>query len=188
MSALSSHISRYHPNENRKTIGSNDFLSCIHCAAIHSTVQGLVIHLRMHVRENVTVLCPARGCMFKTNIIGTFSSHLSKKHGVLAFECIKNEYRGKCNEGQPEADSENEADCSAVTTADDCMDASCTTINKDDPNCTNDVAETDIINEISLFFMKMECVHGVSRSAVQNIISDLNRLTDLSDTLMKQKI
>ena len=34
----------------------------------------------------------------------------------------------------------------------------------------------------------MECVHGVSRSAVQNIISDLNRLTDLSDTLMRKKI
>ena len=79
--------------------------------------------------------------MFKTNIIGTFSSHLSKKHGVLAFECIKHEYRGKCKEGQSDDNIENEADCSAVTTADDCMDASCTTINMDDPNCTDDVAE-----------------------------------------------
>jgi hypothetical protein len=188
MSALSSHISHYHPNENRKTIGSNDSLSCIHCAAIHSSVQSLLIHLRMHVRQNVTVLCPAKGCIFKTNIIGTFSSHLSKKHGVLAIECIKSEYRCKCNEGQSDDDTGNEADCSAVTTADDCMNTSCATRNEEELNCTDDVAEIDIINEISLFFMKMECVHGVSRSAMQNIIPDLNRLTDLSDNLMKQKI
>jgi len=86
--------------------------------------------------------------------------HLSKKHGVLVFECIKDEYRCRCNEGQYGDDIENEADCSAVTTADDCVGASCTSINKDDPNCMDDVAESDIINEISLFFMKMDCVHG----------------------------
>jgi len=41
--------------------------------------------------RNETVDCPAKDCTFRTNIIGTFTSHMSKKHGLLTYSCVRPE-------------------------------------------------------------------------------------------------
>lgn len=41
---------------------------------------------------------------------------------------------------------------------------------------------------MALFFLKLETVHGISRSAIQNIISDLNFMNQMSLCFLKSKI
>jgi len=68
-------------------------LKCDHCGVLCLTVKSYLIHLRVHVRRNECVTCPVKHCNFCTNILGTFGSHMSKKHGLLTVQSIKDTSR-----------------------------------------------------------------------------------------------
>jgi len=71
-------------------------LHCLICGAVSFSVQALMTHLRMHVRKSEMVSCPVVDCHFKTNVLGTFWSHYSKKHASLRYTSIKDEIRRRC--------------------------------------------------------------------------------------------
>lgn len=88
MSSLSGHMSRNH-NNDCTVADQHTALKCCHCLVLNYSIPSYLCHLRAHVRRNATVVCPVKDCFFSTNIIGTFRSHFSKKHGSLQFEFIK---------------------------------------------------------------------------------------------------
>jgi len=188
LSSLTSHLSRYHPSEERQKMKPTQPLHCLHCGAVTFSVPALMAHLRIHVRRSEMVSCPVVDCHFKTNVLGTFWSHYSKKHALLTYSSIRDEIRcpsatvnsNNANENEDmeveedtsEAELESLGTVSAPVTAD----------------YSDEITPFDIERELALFFLKLETVYGISRSAIQNLISDLNRMNEMSLCFVKTKI
>lgn len=43
-------------------------------------------HIRNHLKKHDTVKCPFKDCELKTNVLSTFSSHITRKHKSQGFQ------------------------------------------------------------------------------------------------------
>ena len=186
LSSLTSHMSRYHPSEEGQTLKPSQALHCLHCSAVSFSVRALMTHLRVHVRQSEIVSCPVVDCHFKTNVLGTFWSHYSKKHAFLTYSSIKEEIRCPAAvdnsissaSGDIEQDaSEHEHDLESDVAA-----------NAATADYSNEITPCDIDHELAVFFLKLETVYGISQAAIQDIICDLNRMNEMSLCFLKAKI
>lgn len=80
LSALRTHLSRYHPEDEARRPEVVVCFSCLICSSKHPTKKEYFLHLGNHLRRHETVECVFTGCTFKTNIYATFFSHKSRKH------------------------------------------------------------------------------------------------------------
>ena len=188
LSSLTSHLSRCHPCDDKQQMKAHK-LQCLHCNAICFTIHSFMTHLRVHVRRSETVVCPVAGCPFKSNVLGTFWSHYSRKHSFLTYKSIRDEIRCKSV-----ADTAT-ADASTVNIDDDVQNETCVSdpdLDMDagpaERDCTEQSTMNDLEHELALFFLKLETVYGISRSAIQAIISDLNRMNQMSVSFLRGKL
>lgn len=178
-------------NHGECTSSENNLEQCLSCSICEVrcfTVKSFLIHLRAHVRRNENVTCPVKHCNFCTNIVGTYGSHMSKKHGLLAFGDIKDILklsRHRCRQTSisstlPSAQCENETSDGdiAIDGQNSCPDSQ---------ECAEAHGKV-IVDEVALLYLKMKCLHGISNAAIQSIFDDVNRLTDLSKNAMQQQV
>jgi len=191
LSSLTCHMSRKHPENDNSDIYCELYLKCAHCGVFCFTVKSYLIHLRVHARRNESVACPVKHCTFSTNIVGTYGSHMSKKHGLLTLEHIKDTLK------VPRRTWKQHKSCTVVPSIDSDVETTDTDVNTADVenSCFNNSAEcaaetsvAEMANEVALLYLKMKCVHGISAYAIQNIFEDLNRLTELSKYTIQQQI
>jgi hypothetical protein len=189
--SMTSHLSRYHPDNNQlPTLSTQEYLQCLNCGTLNCSVQALICHLRMHARRHETVVCPVIGCNFTSNILGTVACHFSRKHSSLSFSLIREEIKRK-NSG----DTELFATTDCNDTSDLCSSEHVIS-NAEGNDPESQVSESDlptvsfddIADEMMLFFLKLKTVHGTSKSAINDIINDVNRITEMSRGVISDSI
>jgi len=177
---------RYHPSGKGQNLRSSNAFHCLLCDALTFSVPAFLAHLRIHVRRNETVDCPAKDCTFRTNIIGTFTCHLSKKHELLTYSCVRPEILSKPHTVECEVngtETNDQLSLGVVCTSDP---ADGTVDSAVDSSC--EIKASDIEHETVLLFFQLETVYGISQRSIQSLIADINSLNELSEGLMKAKI
>lgn len=77
--ALKSHLSRVHRPVPQQTAQFN--FECEACQP-----KTFLNHLKSHLRNHEIVRCPFRNCQVNTNVLSTFTSHISRKHKSHSLE------------------------------------------------------------------------------------------------------
>lgn len=178
-------MSRYHPVDVDNEVAHLN-LSCSHCGSLSVSVKSFLAHLRTHVRNHETVTCPFRGCLFMSNVVGTFTSHFSKNHRTLDVNSLKDEVKVTQYADQGEVSSvEDHMEVSENGGVDN------TVSNKDNDPCpgvSDEINTSDVESEVALFFLKLKTVHGIPNTTVNDIVSEIVRLTDISKSSIQSKV
>lgn len=84
---LKTHLSRFHSTNK---IEPNVSFLCPCCSIkSFSSEREYFHHIGRHLKKHETVCCVFENCHFKTNIIGTFASHRTRKHNPHSLEDFK---------------------------------------------------------------------------------------------------
>lgn len=83
--ALKSHLTREHKQTGAVTEHFNFTCQLCDFKDVCQPSQFLN-HIRNHLKRKDTVKCPYKGCELTTNVLSTFSSHVSRKHKSQCFE------------------------------------------------------------------------------------------------------
>lgn len=170
LSALRTHLSRYHPEDEARRPEVVLCFSCLICSSKHPTKKEYFLHLGNHLRRHETVECVFAGCTFKTNIYVTFFSHKSRKHRSHSLEDLKPDVIGEHQTLPHEADHVGDSD--------------------DEVTCIN--PPVDISNEIQqrigLLLLKLESVHNVSGKCIDDLVEELHFIYTASAPVIYQLV
>jgi len=184
MSSFYGHVSRYHGVLRRRTRYSFLYTAgiTVRCSVegCNKVLQftGLVKHLYGHIACGISVKCPAQGCGRLMSKRGTFSAHLSIKHGVLHKDTIDRNLL---------VDSDD-----AVTVDSDNIDTPphVGPENSDD----GDVADCDIVEKgvfmrnFALFLLKLQSRCNVPASTVEMIAHEVYNLHTQNREMCLQRV
>lgn len=102
LSSLASHISRNHcrtgfddataRNKSSSEIHLPINFTCLVCNAVLWTIEGLISHLRSHLKNHESIVCPYESCDFQTSHVKTFNCHISRSHSFTLPENVKQLY------------------------------------------------------------------------------------------------
>lgn len=169
ISALRTHLSRYHSEDEAKEPGVVICFTCVICSAKYPTEKEYFQHLGNHLRSHETVECVFVGCTFKTNVYGTFFVHKSRKHNPHSLEDLKSDVIG---EHQTETDR-------LVPVG-------------SDLDGTNTNPPLDISNEIyqriGSLLLKLESVHNVSGKCIDDLVEELHFIYTASAPVIHQLV
>ena len=86
---LSSHTYQTHRKLETADVQLTSF-SCQTCGCKElSTEKEYFTHVNQHLRQYETITCMFEGCMYQTNIYGTFNSHKHRKHNPHTLKDFK---------------------------------------------------------------------------------------------------
>lgn len=136
-----------------------------------STEKEYFSHINHHLKQYETITCMFEGCMFETNIHGTFNSHKNRKHnphtlsdfkaGVVKLSVQSDE------SGTPVDDSfSSSADIDFVTLSD------ADTSEKD----TSEVLPKIVEQKIASILLKLESIFYVPSTAIDELLEELHFL------------
>ncbi|XP_071331731.1 uncharacterized protein [Trachinotus anak] len=172
LSALRTHLSRYHAEDEAKGPGVVLSFTCVICSAKYQTEKEYFRHFGNHLRSHETVECVFVGCTFKTNIYGTFFVHKSRKHNPHSLEDLKQDVIGEYQTLQ------NETDLLVPVDSD-----------QDDASINPPV---DISNEIhqriGSLLLKLESVHNVSGKCIDDLVEELHFIYTASAPVIRQLV
>lgn len=179
LSALSTHLSRYHTREHHcsaKNIQELVTFKCPLCSFQQPFSESVILsHLRIHLKKHETVVCPYKGCNYSTNVYSTFNCHKSRVHQTSLASDFGSDI---VFEQTPQATSSVTIDGDEESTSTEVQDKQCDTL-----NLKNQLK----LNAASLF-MKMQAILHVSTTATQEIVDHLNQIYSLSQPLIKDAI
>lgn len=95
LSALCTHLWRYHTEYEAKGPGVVLSFTCVICSAKYPTEKLYFQHLGNHLKSHETVDCVFVDCAFKTNIYGTFIMDKSRKHNPYSLKNFKSNVIGE---------------------------------------------------------------------------------------------
>lgn len=147
LSALHTHLSRYHPDDEARRADVVHCFTCLICSAKHSTSNKYFLHLGNHLRRHENVQCVFAKCSFKANVYLPFFSHKCREHRSYTLKDFR-----------PDVISNHQSLPAEIHHVDDsgCED----TVSSPPPGISNDIQQ-----RIGLLLLKMENVHNVSGGA-----------------------
>ena len=123
-------------------------------------------HINAHLKKNEVVTCMLVDCNFKTNILGSFKSHKSRKHRSYSLNDFKPGIVVSATAAHPESPS-NSFD-------DDIGEDAQPGTSAEVPNDLPDVIE----HSLAAALLKLEHFCNVSSKAISDFLVELNHLTD----------
>ena len=167
--------------------GHQTFLQNVGCA-IHCNVAScqqsipftdIVKHLNVHIAAGETIRCPGLGCGRKMAKRGTFSAHISIKHGTFNKNNINKDMLITPVADAPDIDEDSDMfHCVSVDSDSNAMLQTIT----DTPESLTDsegVNSQVFIHNLSLFLLKLQCKYHIASSTVQLVAEEMRNLHHL---------
>lgn len=172
LSALRTHLSRYHAEDEANRPGVVLTFTCVICSAKYPTEKEYFQHLGNHLRSHETVECVFVGCTFKTNIYGTFFTHKSRKHNPHSLEDFKPDVTGEHQPLPSETDHLVSDDSDHENTS---------------VNPPVDISN-EIHQRIGSLLLKLESVHNVSGKCIDDLVEELHFIYTASAPIIRQLV
>ena len=170
LSSFYSHISRDHRlliNKNKHTVVVNVGIT-VRCqipdCEYSCPSADLIKHLKEHLDHGTKIMCPAVGCGREMGNRSTFSAHISRKHGgvnKLNITCETNQTLCTSSEGL-DLGEHSYVDIESDV-AEDVM----------EPSVSDGIEIGALINNLALFFLKLQCKYHVPVSTIDVIVAEL---------------
>ncbi|KAL2083090.1 hypothetical protein ACEWY4_020863 [Coilia grayii] len=146
------------------------------CSARCETLTTFYSHLKTHIREGKTVVCPYRHCSKSFTVLSTFTSHMSRAHKNVAeknlSESIVNP--GVSNEGKQDG---SDMQIDHPSDSGDELDIYPETAN-----------ESQFFKNVALFYLKLQAKFLLPSSLIQTIIEDFQEIHDISQSHLLFKL
>ncbi|XP_061417319.1 uncharacterized protein LOC133348497 [Lethenteron reissneri] len=156
-SALRTHLSRYHSDEESLRSGNISAFKCLVCNACCSIEKDYFQHIGNHLKSQETVFCVFEGCSFQTNIYNTFLKHKSKRHKSYSLSDFKKDvYESRHNQTVDHSDLP-EANDGEGTSLD----------------CDQESASYLVLQRIGLLLLKLETIYNASVKCIDALVEDL---------------
>ncbi|XP_053292860.1 uncharacterized protein LOC128453795 [Pleuronectes platessa] len=182
LSALGTHLSRYHIPEHRTSAGQSQepvTFRCPLCTYQHPFSESVLLsHIRSHLKKHEMVLCPYKDCNYSTNVYSSFNSHKSRVHRANLASDFRNDIVSEHTQNPQSTSSEVTCD-----------------LNEECPGNSTDIQDEEqhdsfeLKNQLKLnlasLFLKMQAILHVSNTATQEIVDNLNQIFSLSQPLIK---
>ena len=185
LSRLRGHLSINHHSSSRD---STQF-RCSNCSKTSVSITVFLAHLRSHCAKFENVTCPFAQCPFQSNRSNTFRGHISRMHKMndISAQFLKPELCvGKSPYKQPAICNVEDANISQSDDGDDNLSIDL----QIDESCSNVSAfmKDNIERQFALCFLKMEVVHKIPVSTIDEICKYLIQLHELSVPMLNAKI
>ena len=181
LSALSTHLSRYHTQEHNssaKEIQELVTFKCPLCTFQQPFSESVLLsHIRTHLKKHETVVCPYKGCNYSTNVYSSFNTHKSRVHQASLASDFGSDIVYE--------HTQNLQATSSNVTID--LDEECPVQSTEMQDDTSKLKDQLKLNAASLF-LKMQTILHVSNTATQEIVDHLNQIFSLSQPLIKDAI
>ena len=185
--AFKSHIFRDHGNRNLKKVTQLQLeqinLSCnvslcgFQCVAF----EPLIVHLKQHILDNISVLCPFKECGKYFSVKSSFSSHISRSHRdkniKLLSECIAKSV-------PMEISHDDILENGDELNVNDNMDVS-----EDDSSAKPyTVNSSKYLDSLALFYLKLQAKLLLPASTIQTIVEEMKTIHNLGQSLQFQQL
>lgn len=154
------------------------------CQFVCKGFANFLVHLKMHLRNSVSIRCPFKNCERHFVIVSTFTSHISRSH------------RGwKVTDICPGISSSAVLDtCGSTsgyetviaTTSMDSGNASDNTVHETPEECAID--DETYVDAIARFYMRLQAKLLLPVSAVQDIITEFQKIHDLGNDVLTRRL
>ena len=178
LSTLASHLSRNHKAEVSSSAGlSQEHVSKVTFKCPLCTFEepfsesGVFYHLRRHLKNHETVVCPYNDCNYSTNVTSTFNSHKSRQHqSRLASDFCCYTIRDEHVQSLPGTSSEV---ASEEVTSEHSPDPQ---TEKEDAQWDTDRLKDQLKHNAASLFLKMQAIlHVSNKSTASGILEDYYR-------------
>lgn len=146
------------------------------CSTKCEDIQGLLLHLKSHITEGKTVLCPFRQCDKKFTVKSPFTSHVSRKHKDYSERSLV------------------ESIASTSSTCDR-NDEGCDTQLENRQSSDEDMEvyperadEGEFIRHLVLFYLKLQAKLLLPSSTIQTIIEHYQEIHDINQSHLPSKL
>ena len=187
LNTLGVHLSRNHKAENSNST-SQEHLSQVSFKCPLCTFEqpfsesGVFYHLRRHLKNHETVVCPYKDCNHSTNVTSTFNSHKSKHHHTSLASDFCNYVTDEHVQSLPGTSSE-------VASEEDISEQSPDhQIEEEDAQWNTDRLKDQLKHNAASLFLKMQAILHVSNTATQEIVEHLNDIFSLSKPLVREAV
>jgi len=180
--SFKSHVSRIHVVDNRQC----HYINCNMCMKSLQGIEAFFSHLRQHVSLHEFVDCPFDGCKFRSNISSTFRSHISRVHSckdIKLLKAIHISIAGSSSGSNSEMFGSNE-DSAIPLETDEIEDEIVLPAELVNMVCDKE----KIVHLIAGLCLRMQVQFNVPTSAVDEILSTLNRISCFSTSNLCQKL
>lgn len=188
--ALKTHLTRSH----KHTAALNDHFnfSCELCDFKDVCQPSQFLnHIRNHLRRHDTVSCPFKDCELTTNVLSTFSSHISRKHKSQGFEDFSSSVTLRTDrlESNEETGSEESTD-PMQNLQSNVSDVTVPAVpSEHETNVYLEPVEyRSLEHKLASLILYMQTILHVSKSAIQEILSWMCDIVSLSRYTAKQSI
>ena len=179
-SSFKCHLTRDHSTlqNNNKILKLQNVGFVTHCllpgCQMECSLNTLISHLKKHIDEGFEIQCPVAGCSKKYSVKSSLTAHLSIKHKnritlvERGIDLNANVFVYLNTETHPEREDrtlENDGDGEQ---------------NDLEINDTKDINTNMFVENVGLFFLKLQCKYHIPVSTVQEICRELNNLHSVS--------
>ena len=175
LGALGTHLSRNHTAE----ISSSSSQEPVSFEQPFSE-SGVLYHLRRHLKNHETVLCPYKNSNYSTNVASTFNSHKIREHqpSLASDVCsytVSQSLPGTISEVTSEVVPREPSPGHENT-------------EEEDAQCDTDRLKDQLKHNAASLFLKMQTILHVSNTATQEIVDHLNEHFSLSKPLVREAV
>ena len=180
--SFKSHVSRIHVADYQPCLNIN----CNMCMKSVQGIEAFFSHLRQHVSLHEFVDCPFDGCMFRSNVSTTFRSHISRVHSCKDVKLLKATHISTAgsSSGSNSQMVGSDNDSAIPLETDEIEDGM--VLPTESVNMVYD--EEKIVHLIAGLCLRMQVIFNVPISAVDEVLSALNRISYFSTLNLCQKL
>ena len=154
------------------------------CGKLNSSLNEMIKHLKKHIREGASIVCPFINCTASYKVISSFSSHLSRCHGASA-KNIESLVQSQASEnGEPL--NEEELNFHIVANSGNAMKAA-TVLSESTEECTDSV-NNESLQCFALFLLKLEGHCFVPKCTVQCIVDEISCLDKIKSDMLNNSL
>lgn len=180
---LSQHLFLRH---NKDTTDVCKNLKCKLCKHICRNRKKFFLHLQLHLKKSQLVQCPVAKCSFSSSNANSFRSHLNRFHHCYHSAPLKSDI----DDTFKNYNSNKTGNVSVLPESEEIL---CDSIIPEDfevSNCNvNDSFDIiDLKKHIASFLVKIQAVHQIPVSTVQEILNGLNEIHILSKPIISKTV
>ncbi|XP_047136285.1 uncharacterized protein LOC124813381 [Hydra vulgaris] len=137
---------------NIEKIGICSVLTC----QVELPFNELIVHLKLHIKKRVSIKCPYEECTCRYKVISSFTAHLSRCHQIhkTTFE------QSQINISSSETNLDH--------------------LNIDKNIDANEFNINDMIHNIGLFLLKLQCQYHIPSTTIQFIVTEMLNLNTIN--------
>ena len=197
-STFKAHISRFHSeNKPLQNLGTQEIANSaphlqqrcmkLECFQMSFTsYEDFIKHLKLHLSKKEEITCPYEGCKSTFRIKSSFSSHLSRKHRFQTFSEVSQRNASDVYRQDPAI--RDDCEVSQETTEDVHTDENFDCEISDFDFNDNEKTERYFLENLALFYLKLQGKYIIPSSTIQVIISEMNECHMESQILLVERV